>query len=383
MTEELPEVSIWNHAGSNVWEFAGSIAAYRSLRFEPRFLEDGDWEMELDYDDLAQPLTVAGCLVTIDYRSVRTTWTVVAAPSHPAGDVSVLRVSGSGALSLLGQETAWRDPHQPIGSQPEATSDYTLYVGKAEFVIRSLVQDNYIDRAGRPLALQPNQGAGADSRARTSFANLQELVVRKARAGGVGVNVILVSTSDTTAELRLRIWEPVDRSTNVYLSTDLGTLEDWASTVEPPTLTQAIVSGAANIFKIVTTPASIADANAFGGHRAALVPGGASFDDDDLQQAGEEALKDGASKVNVTLTASDTEGLQAFRDYQVGDLVTGKFEEGLQVVDNISSLSVTVEEGFPVVTPTFGDPASDDPTIGLGQLIRSQDRRLRAQEEKG
>jgi hypothetical protein len=62
-------------------------------------------------------------------------------------------------------------------------------------------------------------------------------------------------------------------------------------------------------------------------------------------------------------------------------------EAGLSGSDVVSAIETTVEvsdDGVTVeVVPKIGDPEADDPYFGLSELIRSQDRRLRAQERKG
>lgn len=383
MTDDIG-VSVWNHVGSNNWRLTGQISNYVSLEFSPTFLDDGSWDMEVPYDDSAQPLTAAKALVTIDFRGVRSTWRVIPEVRWNEEGERVLAVTGSGALSLLGGEPAWPDPTKTLAAQTTPpVGDPKLYSGSAETVVRSLVNENYIGKGGNPLDLLPDAGRGAASRARGRWTNLKELVTKKADVGGIGVDVGLVSSTASSARLVLRVWSPVDRSRDVYLSEQVGTLTSASAVVTPPTLTEAIVSGAGGIYKLVTTSASLADAAQFGRY-SALVAGPSSYDDSDLQQAGEEALKEGASKVDVTLTVADTDGLVAFRDYQVGDLATGQLETGLSIVDNISSIKVAVAQDSPLtVTPTFGNPTNDDPVLTLAQLIRSQDRRLRAQEQKG
>lgn len=377
----MPVVSVWTHSGSNVWAFGGSFIAYTSLRWTPTFLGDGDWEMELPTGTAAEPLDDPAALATIDYRGVRSTWTVVPETSRdPETGDEILTIGGDGALSLLGWEAAWPDPTKNLANQPVQPVAVT---GSAEAVVISLVRSNYVTRAGRPLFVPASLDRGSPSRARGKWTNLEEIVVTKAKAGGIGVDVGLVDRGDGTARLELRVWEPADLSGDVFLSELAGTLTNVATTITPPTLTEAIVSGAGGQYKIVTTAASNADAALFGGHRSALVAGPQSYDDADLQQAGEEALKDGAPRVDVALTAADTEGLQPFTDFNEGDMATAELGSGLSVVDVISSFGCSMEEGFVTVAPTFGDPASQEPLVGLAQLIRSTNRRLRAQEQKG
>lgn len=380
----MPQVSCWEHLGSNVWGLTASVDHYTSLRFAPTMWEDGDWDMEIPFDEAAEPFTAPGALALVEFRGAASLWRCVQQPRKSAAEGHVLQIGGPGAKALLGDETAWYDPAANLANQPAPPDQPVAYTGPAETVIRSIVRDNYVTRAARPLAVRPDQGRGADSRARGKMTNLKELVAKKARTGGVGFDVVLAKTSDTRGGLELRIWEPADLRSNVRLSELTGALQGWGATVTPPSLTEAILRRADGTFLRVTTQASIIDATEFGGVRSALVDGPDSYDDVDLVQAGEEALTEGASRVDVSLTVSDDEGLTAFEDYEVGDLVSATLDGGIDLEDNITSIQVTVEgEGLPDVVPQFGDGSEADPLLGIAQLIRSQDRRLRAQERKG
>jgi len=381
VTDDGIRITVWRHTSNNVWKMAAEISKRNSFRFSPTFNDSGDWELVTPYDSDSAALVEPKVLTLIEFRGVTSTWRNISQPSRNSDGETVLTVTGDGALSLLGDETAWRDPGSGLGGQPEGQP--ILYSGSAGQVVAALVNDNYIERAGLPLAIPTITNLGTPSRARSNFMNLQELVVTKANAGGIGVDVGLVLDNDTTAHLELMLWVPVDRSANVYLSESVGSLGEWNTAVEPPTLTHAIVSGVEGDWTLVTTADSLADA-AIWGEKWALISGPQSYDAADIVQAGEEALTDGKGRTNVALNAIDSSGLMAFRDYNVGEKATATLDIGLEVVDVISSISVTVgDDGFPEIVPTFGKPDASDPLLSLADVIRAQDRRIRSQEQRG
>jgi hypothetical protein len=378
---DLPEVSVWAPTGAE-YSLVGSILAYDSLTFEPHYLEPGTWEMTLPFGGPAQSL-VADCLCTIDWRGKRTTWTLDTFNPASSPEGATLTVGGPSALSLLGRELAWPSPAAALTAQ---ASPPPLTSGDAETVVRSLVSDNWVTRRGEALALGTNGNRGSTVRARPKFDNLLDLVTRKARTGGIGVDINLLNSSSTRASLRMTVWIPADLTTRVRLSEKVGNLLGWTQTNTAPTATRAIVTGATggtgDIYKLVTTAEGDAAAADWGGHRVVLVQGPASYDNSDLIQAGEEALDEGVVTTNVALEASDTSGLQAFRDYGVGDLVTGQLTTGLDVEDVISSIRVDVGDGYPEITPMFGKPNADDPMVSMAELVRHLNRRIRLLEQR-
>lgn len=380
---DLPEVSVWAPLGSE-YALVGSIVAYDTLMFEPHYLEAGVWEMVLPYNLPATSLTTDR-LCTIDWRGSRTTWTMdTFNPASKPDGGTTLTVGGPSALSLFARELAWPSPAAALTAQVDNPPPLTI--GDAETVIRSLVSANWVTRRGETLALGVNGNRGTTVRARPKFDNLLDLVTRKARVGGIGVDINLLNISSTRASLRMNVWVPADLTLRVRLSEKVGNLLGWTQTNTAPTATEAIVTGASggtgDIYRQVTTAESIAAAAEWGGHRVVLVQGPASYDNDDLIQAGEEALDEGVVTNNVALEAADTSGLQAFRDYNVGDLVTGELTTGLDVQDVISSIKVDVAEGYPEITPTFGRPDADDPTVSMAELIRQLNRRIRLLEQR-
>lgn len=390
MPNDLPVVAVWRDLGTQ-WARVGEIGEYSELKFTPTFNDVGDWTLTLPYADQAL-LLEPGRLVTIDWRGIRSTWEVN--PFNPSSDEetgeTVLAISGVGALSRLGWEQAWPDPNRPIDSQPVTSpEDPAPFRGSAETVARLLVAGNLRDRYGMDIVCPVSQGRGTAVTARPVFDNLLELVTKLARDGGIGVDIGLVDVaeSSTRARLTLQFWTPMNRAKSILLTAAAGTLDKWEQVDTAPTATKALVGGAGNggadrFFTIVTTPASEAAALRWGGHRVVFVDGPATFDPAELQQAGREALAEGAETRTLALTSAESEGQQAFRHFNVGDIATGEVLTGASVQDVIRSITVTVDENGIDVAPTFGNPSATDATLDLAEQIGELRRALRYQERK-
>lgn len=387
---DLPVVSVWSDEGA-YWQKRGNITGYQSLSVEPRYRDAGPWSMTMAYNRQALKI-LKDRLITVDWRGWRL-MTGGVTTFNPGSDEEtgdpMLNVSGVDVFSRLGWALAFPDPAALLTNQPypDPTVPITTppargtYKAPAETLVLDLIGGNFRDRYGAAVTIPVSLGRGVTVPARPRFDNLLELVGKKARRGGVGVRMGLVNTSGTRAEMTIEAFVPVDRSKRVRLSQKVGNLRSWSQTDTAPTATKVLVGGAGEgttrVWRAVTTPESVAAANAWGGHREAFVEGPDSFDNPELDQAGEEALDSGAETTNLAITAAEAAGLQAFRDYQVGDRATAELLTGVSIVDIITAITVTVGDSGADVTPTFGDPDATDPRASQAQIIRGLRRDIR------
>jgi len=389
--DALPVLSVWADLG-DTWAMEGQVSAYETLTFKIEWNGIGSWSMVMDYSDEAAMLE-RDRLVTIDWRGVRSTWGIVPHFSKDADTGQIqLEVSGVGAYARLGWDEAWPDPARAIGNQPViASTDPAPYRGPAETVIKQLVRGNLRDRRGMVIAIPTDQGRGATRSARPVFDNLLEVVTNLAKLGGLSVDVGLINVggaTSTRANLTLMVDVPEDKTAEVLLTNPAGTIDAWEQVESEPTATKAIVGGAGNggadrVFQVVTTPESEAAALAWGGHRVVLVDGPATFDPEELTQAGQQALLDGGATRTLSITAADSEGQMAFRDYSPGDKATGEVIEGETVQEVITSIEVQVsaDDGVTVV-PTFGDPSATDAELDIADQLGRAKRAIRKLERK-
>jgi len=245
---DRPVVAVWSPLGDGTFEKAGQVGAYSSLTFTPTFRDAGSWSMAIPYDAAALALT-PGRLVTIDWRGVRTTWLIdglrfFQQPSPDGNDPGgpQVEVSGGGALGILGWCLCWPDATKAIEVQPIwRLRDPAPYIGAAEDILRKLIADNLRDRYGLNITMPTSHGRGTTIRVRPVFDNLLELAQGKAKVGGIGLDVNLVNTDPTHAQLTMRFWQPADVSASVRLSTAMRTISTWEQNDTAPRATKAFV----------------------------------------------------------------------------------------------------------------------------------------------
>lgn len=413
--DELPVVTVWAKDGTD-WLDVGQVSEYTTLDWSPTFNDLGSWSATIPWGEQAEILAEnkAG-LLTIDWRTVRTTWTL----SQPKlawddeQDQIVLTMAGVAALQRLAWDVAWWDPSKPLDSQPVLAPDAAApYRGVAETVIKQIVAANtapivasgstWVRSGVSSIVVPASAGLGSVVTARPGMDNLLELVQNLATVGGVGVALNLVNSTDSRADLVLQVWKPTDQSDNVILSTSGGDLSGSEQSATEPTATMAIVGGAGTggadrVFAVATTPDSVVAAGEWGGHRVTFVDGPSSFDPAELQQAGVEAIAQGAATQHLVVTGADIEGVQAYRDYLPGDTVPWEIVDQVggtgQVVyatgaAAVTSMPVSVntdpqsEEPLIVVSATVGDPSANNPDAQLDDDIRQLSRGLARQERK-
>lgn len=388
MTDAPPVVTVWRDLGTE-WGQVGQIGTSSTLTWTPSLNDVGSWATTLPYEEQAE-LLEEDRLVLIDFRDTSTTWgigTLTPSSDEETGEPT-LTAAGVSALSMLGWENAWPDPTKAITAQPVLSeTDPAPYKGPAETVITQIVAGNFRDRAGFNIVVPTSQGRGSTQSARPVFDNMLELVTNVAKLGGLCVDLGLVRTTPMRAQLTLRIWEPVDRTRSVQLTAAAGTLTSWEQVDTEPTATRAIVGGAGNggadrVFQVVTTPASEAAAARWGGHRTIFVDGPSSFDPEELTQAGQQALTEGAETRTLSFTSAESEGMMAFFHYDVGDKATAEVMTGASVNDVITSISVTLDENGLTIGPVFGNPSATDAEMDLAEQIGQLKRAVRQQQTK-
>lgn len=391
--DEPIEVSVWEPSQPGVaagtWSLVGG-ASYTRLEVEPRHADVGVWSMTLPRTStLGAPgfsqadAITAPRIVTTLFRGDLRSWvidprTVTAADD---GHLSVT-VGGFDALAVLGWVVAWPAPAAAITAQPAQA----VYTGTAAQVIAALVTAE-ARRTGLALDVDPPPAPAASDPqvpSRPRFDNALTEVLRVAKRGGIGVRVGLAPTVGATrARLRLSFYTPRDRTVRVRLAAAEGSLSSWELTESAPTATRAVVGGlgegSGQYLRVVTTPDSVAQAVEWGGHREVFVEGPDTFDDTVLDEAGRDALAEGAATASLTMEAQEPAGTKAFQAFLPGDRVTAVPLPGVEIADVVTAVRVVHEtRGVPAVTPIFGDPDPDDPDARAARLIRALRRDVAA-----
>jgi len=308
----------------------GQIAEYTQLTVIPRFNAVGAYTLEVSADSEKAPLLVEGNGLIIRTASGDTIMsgpirTVDWSRSSSDGGSGKLTVGGVDDTTLLSQYTCWPSPTAAIGSQ--TASVYKLTAVAAETGMRTLVNVNagpgaLASRKNPLLTLAADGGRGGTiTRQVNQFDSLLAVLADIAGAAGLGFKVVQIGAS-----LQFQVYAPTVQNAARFAFT-LGNLTDASYSTTPPTCTRAIVvAGGGSSPRVCKTY----------DRTSALFPDlvieqfvdqtsvdTASVDlTAQMDQAGAEALTNGAGQGSLAISPIDIPQLRYGRDYNVGDTVS-------------------------------------------------------------
>ena len=196
-----------------------------------------------------------------------------------------------------------------------------------------------------------------DGRWGTVLQICQDIAAASAQAGTeIGFRVV-----QSGSNLQFQNYLPADKTNNAKFSQDLGTLLNYSYQIDRPQANHIFVGGAgsgqARVYAEVEDSSSVSTYGLIEGFLDAR----SSTDSSTLGAAGNAALIQNASQTNLTIQPADTDGLQVFRDYNVGDKIAS-FIDGGSVTNVIRELQIdlSVEQGA-IIMPGIGNP-------GQGQI---------------
>ena len=262
----------------------------------------------------------------------------------------VSTVAGWSDLTQLGGRGILPDPSVPIASQTKAYDDRS---GPAETVLLGYTAANagpaaLPSRRIAKLRLPASQGRGGTVSVKGRFDQLLAVVLDVAEAGGLHVEV--QHSVDLGGPYLQVVVRPVrDRSGNVRFGTGAAFTgatigDDWSYTLTRPTVTTAIVAGGGTgAARVLVERTSTAAESAWVARVEELIDQAATTNYDDLVQAGDDALADGAEPVSISFTVSDSVDVRYRRDWQVGDIV-GVSLDGQNLTAPVREVTTTVEK---------------------------------------
>lgn len=299
------------------------------------------------------------------YETSAYTWSVGADP----GEVVV---TFSDDLALIAGRVTYPDPTLPAtdAGQP---AQYTATSTSAETVLRNLVNLNagpgaLTARRVPSLALGSVASVGSSITYSTRWEPLGDALRSVAIAGGdLGFR-----TARNGAAIEFQVYSPADLTSLVRYSRGLGNLRSVQYERSAPTVTAAIVGGAGEGDARV-----IHERTQTGWWRSeSFIDQSGTEDTAELDQAGDEALTEGAESVRLATVTIDTPTQRYGIHYGLGDRVSVEVPPGVEVADVVRSvhLQATPDAGE-IVTAFVGSAnASVDPE--WVRRLRSLDRRL-------
>ena len=234
-----------------------------------------------------------------------------------------------------------------------------------EFRTPLRVSSTWADKPGKQVSVK------------SRFKPLLEEVQAAAKTGG-----ITFSTSMTRdGAIRFHQSVPEDRSRYIRLSEDNDALGNWSLERERPEVTKVLVAGQgegdARTLKLVE-----GNTNDWGTSRIVFQDRRDTDELDDLIEAGEETLADGAETASISVDLVDTPNMLFGVDFHIGDLVTVQLANGATIVDGVQevelSYSSTGREGKLTVGPT-GEELEGDKLV---KLVKDLRKRIRALETR-
>ncbi|MFR9794222.1 siphovirus ReqiPepy6 Gp37-like family protein [Streptomyces sp. MB22_4] len=342
----------------------GQVADYTSLTVVPRYNAVGAYTLEVPADSDKAPLLAEGnglIIRTADGATVMSgpIRTVDWSRSSSDGGSGKLTVGGVDDTTVLSQYTCWPTPTAAIGSQTDSV--YKLSAVAAETGMRTLVNVNagpgaLASRKNPALTLAADGARGGTiTRQVNQFDNLLTTVQDIANAAGLGFRVIQIGTG-----LQFQVYTPTTRPAARF-SFSLGNLTDASYSTTPPTCTRAIVVAGGGSSPRVCKTYDRSDP---------LFPGlvieqfvdqtsvdTASVDlAAQMDQAGAEALTNGAGQGSLSISPIDIPQLRYGRDYSVGDTVSADVR-GDWYTDIVREVSITctANDGTKVTATVGGD----------------------------
>jgi hypothetical protein len=345
----------------------GQVTDYTDLTVVPRYNAIGAMTMGISADSPFAPLLIEGNGLIVKTAAGDT---VLSGPIRTPDWQRSTTDGGSGKLTvgavsddeLLARYTCWPVPTAAIGSQ--TTSVYKIDTASTETGMRDLVNLNagpgaQASRKNPLLTLATNGLHGpALTREVNQFDNLLTVLQDIAAAAELGFRVIQVGSS-----LQFQVFQPADRSGTARFSFGLGNLTDASYTTTPPTCTRAVVvaggSPSPRVCKVYDRTDPLWPGLVLEQFVDQTSVDTASVDlAAQMDQAGNEALTNGAGQGSLAISPIDLPLLRYGRDYNVGDTVAAQLRGGTWYTDVVQEVTLTSSATESTTKATVGNSSA-------------------------
>ena len=220
------------------------------------------------------------------------------------------------------------------------------------------------------LILGAANGIGATVPVTTRFEPLLDVLRRVADAGGT----LNFAVQQVNTDLVFTVTLPRHREAQVRYSRDSGNIETLSTAPQAPAATVALVGGSGEGISRPVREVISADAAPWG-RMEVWVSQPDSNDDPQLDQAGRDALADGAEQLGLSVTALSRPGQAYGVDYQVGDYVGVVAGSGAAIAELVTAVRIEASpEEAEKITPTIGEGSTKDSDVI--RAVRAVERRV-------
>lgn len=341
------------------------LLEFRRLTVNLRFLRGAPFEIVAHKDEAGDIAAGDGLLIVRDGETVASgVVTVKGRQRDGAEDEVTLR--GVDDLGRAGWRIIYPDP--TLAADDGAQPAYDVRSGDAETVIRDYIRLNAgedalntggEDRRIPGLAVAANSNLGGTVTGRGRWQPLVEYVATLAERGGVGFRA---RQQLGTSEITFECYEPTDRPGvrfDVDAARATGSLKGFGYELTIPDATVAIAGGRGELEdRLVRQDAG--GVATWGRIERFLDQNNAGDEDDpgsqedDLDDAIADALREGAAAVDVDLEPVDTEAVRWGRDYDLGDRVKVRIDGATQW-RQVREVEATVDADGERAAPKLGD----------------------------
>lgn len=353
-----------------------------------RFNNVGEWELKLPSEHpMATELRKPGAgiiMVGPDGGTFYSGRTVMpahqATPMDVSGTVTVKGVSDS---IILADALAWPTPSSD--TMAGQVDSHDVRTDDAESLLHHYVWANIgpgapASRRNARLAMGANGHRGPVKKKSARFPVLGNLLAEIAATGGLGFRVI-----QRGDELHFETYAVTDRSGEIRLDIENGTLAGHSVAIAAPGVTHVVVAGQGagvdRAFLLASSDASRSAAEAWDRRIERFVDQRQTDDEDEYQQRADEILDEqGFTGVQVKIVPLDDENskMRFWYDWRIGDIVT-VVVDGVETKDIVTGYKLKADsDGF-----SIGAIIGDDGTSGGLSSVSARLSNIEANSETG
>ncbi|BAU32451.1 Gp37-like protein [Microcella alkaliphila] len=357
------------------------------IMFVETFRDVGAWELKLPAEHPLLPVLRgkgSGIIIRDGSQvfSGRTRRAILS--TDPADPKGTWVISGVDDAVILAATSALPDPANAPNAQ---TQDRDRRNGPAETIMKEFVRANAGDLATPErsypwLDVAPDLGRGDVLPESARFQSLLEILQRIGTNSGLGFRVAQTEI-DGQPMLRFDVYEPTDRRDEIKMSIANEMIDKASWGYQGPNATHLFVggkgSGADRTIKVITTDASLQQAEEWGMRWELFQDRRDTDEEDELEQAGLETLAENGEETSIDVVPADAPSMAYGVDWGLGDLVT-VIVDGQPTAAIVTQVARYVGPDGDFVRARVGEPTGFNFTARMARKVEQQDKRIRQLE---